>query len=361
MSEPPVAPLGIAPSVAGVKAALEGFLATAAEARSVGIRAAAPLAGGAIQENWLLEVDIEGGPNAGPQELVLRRDSATSLPASLSRAQEFAVLTLAWRAGVRVPEPLWLCPDPAVFERPFYVMRRLPGQALGQRVVKDPTLGGDRPALAERLGAELARIHAIVPPRAELDFLEVPEPDPARDAVRRYRGYLDGLGTPHPGLEWSLRWCELHAPPPGEIVLVHRDFRTGNYMLDERGLTGILDWEFCAWGDPMSDIAWFCAKCWRFGRDQLEAGGIAPREPFYRGYEAASGRRISAEAVAYWEVMAHIRWAVIALLQAGRSRFGGEESLELGLIGRIYPPALELEALEMTPPARWGDAGGPVM
>jgi aminoglycoside phosphotransferase (APT) family kinase protein len=135
--------------------------------------------------------------------------------------------------------------------------------------------------------------------------------------------------------------------------LVHQDFRTGNYMLDAVGLTAILDWEFCAWGDPISDIGWFCAKCWRFGRDDREAGGIADRAPFLRGYEAESGRRVDPRHVAYWEVMAHIRWAIIALQQGQRTVAGGEASLELGLIGRLYPPALEVEILAATAPAAW--------
>ena len=136
------------------------------------------------------------------------------------------------------------------------------------------------------------------------------------------------------------------------MTLVHQDFRTGNYMVDEGGLTGILDWEFAAWGDPMSDIGWFCARCWRFGNDALEAGGIAPRAPFYRGYERASGRTIEPGRVAFWEVMAHIRWATIALQQGARVS-GGEDSLDLALTGRVYPPELELAILDMTPPPAW--------
>jgi aminoglycoside phosphotransferase (APT) family kinase protein len=123
-------------------------------------------------------------------------------------------------------------------------------------------------------------------------------------------------------------------------------------MVDEHGLTGILDWEFCAWGDPMSDLGWFCARCWRFGRDDREAGGIAPRAPFYRGYERASGRRVDPEAVAYWEVMAHIRWAVIALQQGERHLSGGEASLDLALTGRIAAE-LEHEVLRLTAPEHW--------
>jgi aminoglycoside phosphotransferase (APT) family kinase protein len=254
-----------------------------------------------------------------------------------------------------VAEPLWLCEDPAVLGQPFYVMRRVAGEAAGHRVVADTHLGGDRPALAERLGGELSRLHTITPPRSDLPFLNLPKPNAARGAVTTCRGYLDALGEPQPGLEWGLRWCEIHAPPPGDIVLVHQDFRTGNYMLDGNGLTAILDWEFAAWGDPMSDLGWFCAKCWRYNRKDLEAGGIATREPFYRGYEAESGRRVDPERVAYWELLAHIRWAAIALQQGRRTAPGGEASLELALTGRLFPPELEQAVLAATPPAAWAD------
>ncbi len=115
----------------------------------------------------------------------------------------------------------------------------------------------------------------------------------------------------------------------------------------------MLDWEFSGWGDPISDLGWFCAKCWRYGRKDLEAGGIAPRAPFYRGYERASGRKVDRDAVTYWELMAHLRWAVIALQQGERAGAGGERALELALTCRLYPPELELEILRMTPPERW--------
>ena len=88
----------------------------------------------------------------------------------------------------------------------------------------------------------------------------------------------------------------------------------------------------------------------------LEAGGIAPRAPFYQGYERASGRTVDPERVAYWEVMAHLRWAVIALQQGDRTLSGGEEALDPALTGRLYPPELELDVLTMTPPERWSAA-----
>lgn len=135
-------------------------------------------------------------------------------------------------------------------------------------------------------------------------------------------------------------------------TLVHRDYRTGNYMVDASGLTAVLDWEFAGWGDPDQDLGWFCAACWRFGRPELEAGGIGSRAAFYRGYAAAGGRPIDPERVAYWEVMAHVRWAVIALEQGARHVSGREFSLELALTGRMVPD-LERAILRATPPGTW--------
>ncbi len=330
-----------------VRARLAAFIAKVS-GQVVGTIEASPLAGGAIQENWLVDVELAGRH----QELVLRTDAPSRVAMSHGRAEEFALLTAAHGAGVTVPEPLWLCRDPDVLGQDFYLMRRVGGVARGNRVVKDLKLGGDRKRLAERLGVELARIHEILPGTAGLHFLPLPRSSPALDEIARLRGELDGRGNGHPVLEWGLRWLERKAPLAGEIVLVHHDFRSGNYMLDESGLTAILDWEFAAWGDPMTDIGWFCAKCWRYGAEGLEAGGIAPRADFYRGYEGASGRRIRPDAVHYWEVMAHLRWAVIALQQMDRHVGGGEQSLELALTGRILPE-LERTIIELVAPGPW--------
>ena len=118
---------------------------------------------------------------------------------------------------------------------------------------------------------------------------------------------LDEIDEIRPVLEWGLRWAELNLPAAPEITLVHQDFRSGNYMIDNEGLNGILDWEFAAWGDPMSDLGWFCAECWRFNHPELEAGGISSRRAFYEGYEVGSGISVDKTAVFFWEFIAHIR------------------------------------------------------
>jgi aminoglycoside phosphotransferase (APT) family kinase protein len=130
-------------------------------------------------------------------------------------------------------------------------------------------------------------------------------------------------------------------------VLCHNDFRTGNIMLDHAGITGILDWEFAAWGDPHEDIGWLTAPCWRFGNAGMPVGGIGPMAPFAAAYAARSGLRIDPVAVAWWQLLGTIRWAIIAIDQAARHVSGAEPSLELALTGHLVPE-LELDVLRMT-------------
>jgi aminoglycoside phosphotransferase (APT) family kinase protein len=341
--------------------ALAEFLKAASGAEAAEITRLQLLAGGAIQENWAIDAEFDGGSLAGMQRLVLRCDATTGVPSSLGRAEEFAVLRAAFAAGVTVPEPLFACDDKAVIGKPFFVMRRVAGSALGRPITLDPALEPARPAIAERLGRELARLQTVRPPRADLAFL-APYDGPGA-AIVELRAYLDTHPNPRPVLEWALHWAETHLPALLPPVLCHRDFRTGNYLLQGTRVTAILDWEFAGWGDPDEDIGWLCCKGWRFGRLDREAGGITGRAPFYRGYEAESGRRLDPERIRFWEVYANLRWAVIALQQSDRFLIGGMRSLSTAITGRRATEC-ELELLmlldgELPPqPSAINEGGG---
>jgi aminoglycoside phosphotransferase (APT) family kinase protein len=332
------------------RAGLARFLAAASGASTVEVTGLAPLKGGAIQENWAIDAHFSGCALAGEQRLVLRTAAPTGVPASLDRLQEFAVLKAAFAAGVTVPEPLFASDDLAIFGKAFFIMRRVNGAAAAHRITRDPILDPALPAIAERLGRELARIHTIRPPRPDLGFLPAHGQIAPAQQIAGFRAYLDTHPVPRPVLEWGIRWLDTHLPPPIEPVLCHHDYRTGNYMLDGADLTGILDWEFAGWGDPHEDIGWFCCKGWRFARLDRDAGGIADRAPFYWGYEQESGRTIDRERVFFWEVLASVRWAIIALQQSDRYMIGGERNLDLALTGRRATEC-ELEILMLLDPA----------
>jgi aminoglycoside phosphotransferase (APT) family kinase protein len=211
-------------------------------------------------------------------------------------------------------------------------------------MVRDPVVQARSETLTRQLGRELARLHRVVPPVPGLGFMPLPPPSPAAGRVAEYRRHLDALDAAEPTLEWALSWLHRRAPEPSRVCLIHGDFRTGNYLVDHGELTGILDWEFAAFGDPLEDLGWMLARCWRFGAYGREAGGVGSRESLLAGYEAESGRPLDRAIVRYWEVMATVRWAVIALQQAERHHSGAESSLDLALTGHVLP-SLELDLL----------------
>jgi len=324
---------------------LETFLRRSSGARDVTIRDWRRLSGGAVQECWAFEAETRGGALEGISRLVLRMDAPTGIVASRSRAEEFALLRAAFGASVRVPEPLFYSEDPAIFGRPFFLMRWVSGNADGVTLARSAEWESRRPKLLDDLGRELAKIHAI-PVDASLGFLAKPPIDPAATRILRYREWLRHFSDPHPVAELALRWLDRERPPAASTVLCHGDFRTGNYLATDDAIAAILDWEFADWGDPHEDIGWFCSKSWRFAVYEREAGGLGPREAFYRAYETASGRTIDPDRVRYWEVAASLRWLLLALQQRDRFLKGGERSLDLALTGR-RPAECEFEILRL--------------
>ncbi|HEV2548313.1 MAG TPA: phosphotransferase family protein [Stellaceae bacterium] len=321
---------------------LARHLAARTGAARVVVRELRRLRYGAVQENWALDAVFEGGALAGEQRLVLRADPATGLSESRDKASEFAIMRAVHGAGVAIPEPILCCAERGVIDRPFLVMPRLAGDADGAAIVASPPVA--RAAIAARLAQELAALHAIRPPRAELDSLGSPPNDAAQARIAALTRALAARDDPYPVAEWALRWLIRHAPPPAPPVLCHRDFRTGNYLVADGRFTALLDWEFAGWSDAGEDIGWFCLGCWRFGARLNEAGGLVRREIFCRAYEAAGGAALEPERLRFWEMLAALRWLVIALEQRDRALLGGEPSLDLALTGR-RPAECELEIL----------------
>lgn len=334
--------MGVAVTPDDAREPIAALLAEAIGARVVTITGVRPLSGGAIQENWGVAAQVDGAD----QRYVLRADAPSAVAVSRSRADEFALLAAAVATGAPVPRPLAFSDAKGPLGRPFYLMTHAPGSADPRRLTKDPGLDPHRPALTRALGAALAQIHTIRPPRADLGFLGAPPADPAAARIAEYRGMLDDLDTAYPGLEYVLRRLALSPPAPAETVLVHADYRTGNLLVDGAELTAVLDWEFASWGHPAEDIGYFCARCWRFAAPQRRAGGIGRLADFLTGYGDAGGVAIVAGDLAWWETLAAIRWAIIAAQQGERVTRGGEASLELALIGRRVRE-MECEALMM--------------
>jgi len=305
------------------------------------------LSGGAIQENWKLLLIFEGSSEV----VVLRTTAPASISASHGLDREFALLSLAHRNGVKVPRPILECRSTEVIGRPFFLTSFVEGTAAGRHIAKMVRAGQLGSNLAYEVGAELARIHAIPPDEFASLVGEAPS-EPTRDLLDSLRRQLDEIGAVQPILEWAIQWCLLNRPASaGSMVPLHRDFRTGNYLVHDGHLAAVLDWEFSGWGDPREDIGWLTAGCWRFGNDHKVVGGMGDLTEFTQGYRSITPTlTFQAEDLRYWQIVAHARWAVIALQQAARVTLGGEPSLELALTGRMVSQ-LEADLLVFLEPA----------
>ncbi len=326
------------PALAG---RVEAFL-KAARGDDVQVLAMAPLAGGACQD--MHRVDLTTA--RGPVRLVLRSDARRSLPASIGRREEFAVVEAARAAGVATPAVHHLTEG---LVRPgawAYFMDWVEGEAIGRRVVKAPELAGARERLPEQLAQALARVHTVAPRAYPALFQRTPAAAPVPGGLAFVRGMLDSLGEPHPALEYAFRWLVAKAPPQSATCLLHGDFRTGNFLVTAGGLAAVLDWEFARWGTPAEDIGWLCVRDWRFGQNALPAGGLASRKAFLEAYARASGTEVEMSALHWWEVMGNVRWAAGSVHQGERYLSGEESDLEYVAIAR-RAPEMEWEALRL--------------
>src|SRR4051794_30771078 len=121
----------------------------AVEAHGAQLASVTPLYGGAGQENFKLELEYQGRP----PKLALRSDAVKSLPGSLSRRDEYAVIGAAVEAGVRTPPARWLSKSLLREGADAYFLDWMPGEAIGRRVVREKDLDAAR----SRLPAELAQ------------------------------------------------------------------------------------------------------------------------------------------------------------------------------------------------------------
>ncbi len=294
------------------------------------------LAGGSSRETWALDLITpgEGGPER--RELVLRRDPPGRVGDG-DRSLEFRVVRAAGAAGVRVPRVHWCCSDPEVLATPFYLMDRVAGEALPRRLLREPRFAEARRRLPAQLAAQAARIHAVDWAQPELAGLDAPPAgaSPARVEVERLAEAARALAPePHPVLELAERWLLARAPEATRRTLVHGDFRLGNVLCDERGLTAVLDWELCKVGDPVEDLGWLCTRAWRFGNDALPVAGLAEREALLAAYREASGAAVEADHLRFWEAVGSFKVALVFIQQASVHLDGRLRSVELAALGR---------------------------
>ena len=243
----------------------------------------------------------------GDKELVLRRPPfGSKVKSAHDMGREFRVLSKLHSAYPPAPKVVLYCEDVSVLGGPFYVMEPIHGIILRREL---PAGLDFSPHIARRLSESfidnLARLH-------RLDYLAVGLGDlgkPHGYLQRQVLGWIDryfGSQTDDlPEVERISAWMKEHMPVTSESALIHNDYKYDNLVLDANDLTkiiGVLDWEMCTIGDPLTDLGTALAY-WVDAGDQPELQeirwgptnlpGSFTRAQLVERYARAVGRDVS--------------------------------------------------------------------
>ena len=213
----------------------------------------APMKGGGSCEMFAME-------QAGERFVIRRAPLAAVSDTAHNVVREYQVIETLAGSDVRVPDLLASCDDPAVLGAPFYIMAYVDGEVirrkLPQRYIDSPET---QRAIGEELIDALVELHAFDWRGTALEQMARPERFLERQ-VERWMSQLEKYRSRElAGVDAVARWLEDNRPPPGDLTVMHGDYKIDNAMfskeLPPRILT-LVDFEMTTVGDPLIDLAW---------------------------------------------------------------------------------------------------------
>ena len=319
---------------------LRAFLVEATGQPDLRVSEVQRLAGGASKEqfSFVLHWRPDGGGPPIARRMMLRMDPSEAI-VETHRQREWEVLR-AVRGVVPVPEVLWLDPEGDALGRPALIAGFLEGtvrppgadKMSGVGMYFEPAL---RAALREDFVAILARIHGLDWCRCALPSFAVPEPGTTQAvdwALGLWeRAWHEDTLDAHPVMARAALWLREHRPVVAQPVLVHGDYRSGNFMYDDQlRINAIFDWELAYLGDYHDDLAW--ASLALFGCPDEQgtplASGLLPLDDFLTRYEALSGNPVDRERLFYYQVFSYYKISVIAVATSLRIAHGRRTHLD---------------------------------
>lgn len=304
-------------------AALAAVVAAGLGVDSVEVHGLVRMSGGASRQTWSFDATHDGITEA----LILRL-APDGLGDAVGQTMllEADLMREATRVGAPVPEVLASSADSTELGASYVVMRRVEGETIARKILRDEQYAEARPKLATQCGDILGKLH-------QMDVGVVASQAADHYQLDGLRAILDGSGVVSPMLELALRWLHQHRPPSERTTVVHGDFRNGNLIVGSDGVRAVLDWELAHLGDPMEDLGWLCTRAWRFGGPG-PVGGFGDYDDLFTAYEKASGVAVDPDVVKWWELLGTVKWGVICIVQANRHLSGSQRSVELAAIGR---------------------------
>ena len=195
----------------------------------------------------------------GNREVVLRRPPfGSKVPSAHDMSREFRVLSRLHQAFPLAPQAFLYCDDQAILGVPFYLMERIRGVILRRDPPPDVFLP---PKTAQRLSENfldnLARLHGLDYAAIGLGELGKPQGYLERQVKGWIERYHNSKTEDRPEVALISDWLIRRLPVSGATTLIHNDYKYDNVVLDPDDparIVGVLDWEMCTLGDPLTDL-----------------------------------------------------------------------------------------------------------
>jgi aminoglycoside phosphotransferase (APT) family kinase protein len=209
---------------------------------------------------------------SGEHEYVLRRPPfGANIKSAHDMEREFTVLTKLHEAGfTKVPDAVHLCTEEHVMGVKFYLMKRVKGIILRNRLPKDVTVSEESfLALSKATIDQLVKLHQIDIHTSGLDTLGKPEGYVERQVEGWIKRYINSQTDDIASMNEVAAWMQKNIPTTSKVSFIHNDFKYDNLVLNPNDLTdiiAILDWEMATVGDPLMDLGTTLAY-WAEGND----------------------------------------------------------------------------------------------
>lgn len=242
---------------------------------------------------WRPILSAEFTRNGSPGKVFLKGErSWPTHPYPLEYERD--VQRVLFENGTRVPEILGWIPDPKIIVMEWVEGGRDAG-LMQEAIENGSVMNDDRWQASLRYMELLAELHAIPVERFVEAGAEMPQDNAALMLANfeRFHAMSDDLGLTDPFIAFMSRWLRRNIPEnrAGTVFLTGD---CGQFLADGPDITCLMDFEIGHIGDPMRDLA-----CYR-GRHPIEDMGDLPA--LFRQYEAASGKPLDWQAMAYHTV-----------------------------------------------------------
>ena len=196
---------------------------------------------------------------ASGKEYVLRKPPiGANIKSAHDMGREFKVLTALKPVYKPIPEPILFCEDEMIIGAQFYIMERVSGIILRNRIPKGMEL---TPAIMKSISESavdnLAVLHSIDLETTELINMVKPKGYNKRQVEGWIKRYVAAETDTIEDMNKTAEWMQGNLPADGTPAFIHNDYKYDNLVLDPENLNqiiAVLDWEMATVGDPLMDL-----------------------------------------------------------------------------------------------------------